>query len=155
MINQEDYEVGDGTVIRTKETTWHYWMNSNETSQAQKAIGEAADGISVTTFKATYFIASLFTGGGANLITTGISRIATEVGGQVMSTGSDLNKFNVTAIITSSFFGGSFNQIVQKNVINSFLEFSPNGTYNGVNFSWGSIKEKTVQAGIGVLVIKF
>lgn len=126
-----------------------HWVpyDDDVTSRAKGSI-EVGELIGESFFKITYTGASMFAGGGV------VGRFVTESTGQFMASGGSTNSkdYNLTALLTSLVPGlnNSVSGYVAKNGINSFAQVNANFRYEGVNSSWNSVKEKTVQAGIGL-----
>lgn len=133
----------------TKYAEGAHWVpyDDDVTSRAKGSIA-TGEAIGVAFFKLIYTGASMFAGGGV------VGRFVTESTGQFMASGGSTNSkdYNLTALLTSLVPGlnNSFSGYVAKNGINSFVEVRANISYNGVMPSLASIKEKTVQTGIGV-----
>jgi RHS repeat-associated protein len=93
VTNQSDFTVGDGSVIKTQGTNWHFWKTSNDLSESQKvtnnllrktgiavfgvaAAGAAAPALaaatpSLTSFATTYGTQAVSASGGSRLVGAG------------------------------------------------------------------------------------
>jgi len=155
IINQSDFEVGDGSIIRTKGTSWHYWMSSNDISQAAKVIGKTADGIGAGVYVGAVIgaaiPAAIYTGVlslGSKSIGFRLANGGADLASQLSFNGFDINKVNWTSVLSNAAFKNPFTAAG----VGSGFEYSTNDGFKN-SFFFGEKKASSFlfETGVGGL----
>jgi RHS repeat-associated protein len=135
VANHSNYAVGDGTLIKTKGTNWHFWKTSNELSESSRVTNSTVNGIGTAVFGAAAVGAAAPALG--SLSGTYLGRKITSVGidftAQMIANGGNVKDINLTSLATSMIFNNttSLQGLLLKNTAANGLQINSGSGYQG------------------------